>query len=275
MSYGYNAVMDFSLKVFLSFLIGGGYVSGIVWTSENLGSRIGGAIAGLPSTILVGLIFIEIAEGTEATKSAAKIVPLIFMAALIYAWVFLKSVRKIKGPNKALKASAFALMAWLALVLPEKYIFTDKSFLIICIAASAGLILFRYLFRNLSSRLPKKFELPNSVYFLRFIISGAIIASAVVAAHFAGPVWGGVVSSLPALLFSTLYFLHKTQGDEFLEGFIKRLPVSYISSFIFLVILHQTLGKFGDTVCFGLAMLGALSYTIAIIYFRQPQNSNT
>lgn len=54
--------MDFALKVALSFLVGGAFVFGVIWASEKLGSRIGGAIAGWPSTILVGLAFIDITE---------------------------------------------------------------------------------------------------------------------------------------------------------------------------------------------------------------------
>ncbi|MEK7561447.1 MAG: hypothetical protein AAB541_01135 [Patescibacteria group bacterium] len=261
--------MDFALKVVLSFLVGGAYVSGVIWLSEHLGSRVGGAVAGLPSTILVGLAFIDITEGTAATRSAVKIVPLIFTAALVYGLVFLIAARKFKGPRRSIKASLAATIAWLAVVLPLKFVFENAAFLTICLVAALGLLAFRYFFRNFSTTLPKKIPLPRHIYDLRFIIGGTIIAAAVVAARVAGPVWGGVVASLPALLGTVFYFLNKSQGDKFLEGFIRRLPLSYISSFTFLVIIYQLLPHLSDPLSFLLAMAGALTYTLLLILYKR------
>jgi uncharacterized membrane protein (GlpM family) len=260
--------MDFVLKVILSFLVGGAYVTGVIWLSERLGSRVGGAVAGLPSTILVGLVFIDITEGTNATRSAAKIVPLIFMATLIYGLSFLVAIRNFKEPHRGIKASVAAAIAWLVIVLPLKFVFENKPFLTICLAAALGLLAFIYLFRNFSSTLPKKIPLPQYIHVFRFFIGGTIIAAAVVAARIAGPVWGGVVSSLPALLGTVLYFLDKSQGDKFIEGFIRRLPLSYISSFIFLILIHQLLPRLSDALSFLFALAGALLYTSLLILIR-------
>jgi hypothetical protein len=261
--------MDFAFKVLLSFLVGGTYVSGVIWLSEHLGSRVGGIVAGLPSTILVGLVFIDVTEGTEATRAATKIIPLIFMAALVYGLVFLISSRKLKRASGGLIASLIATVAWLIVVLPLKTIFETKTFLTICVAAAIGLVAFRFFFKKFSSSLPQRIPLPRHIYALRFLIGGSIIAAAVIAARLAGPVWGGVVSSLPALLGTVLYFLNKTQGDKFIEGFIKRLPLSYVSSFSFLVIAYELLPRLSDGLSFLLAIIGALTYTILLIVYKR------
>jgi hypothetical protein len=107
------------------------------------------------------------------------------------------------------------------------------------------------------------------MYAIRFITGGTVIAAAVLAARILGPVWGGVVSSLPALLGSVLYFLNKSQGDKFLEGFLRLLPLSYVSSFVFLILIHQLLTKLPGVLAFTVAMSGALLCTSAILFFKR------
>ena len=87
--------MDFAIKVILSFIVGGTWVSGVIWLSEKLGSRVGGAIAGIPSTILISLIFINLTQGPADAREALTIVPLMFSASLIYAFVFMKTEIKL------------------------------------------------------------------------------------------------------------------------------------------------------------------------------------
>lgn len=259
--------MDFALKVVLSFLVGGAYVSGVIWASEKLGSRIGGAIAGLPSTILVGLAFIDLTEGPVAVHSAVAVVPLMFFATLIYGLVFMNSVEKIKHKNKAFLATLVALGVWLVIILGIRK-FSDFSFLSVVSATFIGLLGFKYAFRNFQTIVPSNIILPKHIYFFRFVIGGAVIAGSVLAARYAGPQWGGIVSCVPAVLGSVLYFLSKSQGGKFLQGFLRRLPMGYISSLIFMVLIHQLILKLSGIYTFAIAMAVATAYTFLLITLK-------
>lgn len=266
--------MDFALKVLVSFLVGGAYVSGIIWASEKLGSRVGGSLAGLPSTILVGLIFIDVTEGSNSAQAAVAIVPLIFMASLAYGVVFIEAGKTIGNVGNSLKLSFLAMLAWLVIVVPEKMLLGSLRFAFICLIALAGLVLFRFLVSKYGSALPVRLPLPRQVYFIRFAMGGAVIAASVIAARLLGPVWGGVISSFPGLLGTVLYFLNKSQGGKFLEGFVRRLPLSYFSSFIFLVVVHQTILKLSDGLSFVLGLICALAYTVILVLYKQTVKQN-
>lgn len=260
--------MEFALKVISSFLVGGGYVFTVVWLAEQLGSRIGAAIAGLPSTILVGLIFIVLTEGAEAGREATAIVPFMFSAALIYALVYshMASIVKIKlrYPIAVVAASA----GWLMYSLVIRQL-TAIAFLYVAAFGLISLLGFWYALRGSKNVDVVRVKLPKNIHFLRFTTGGTIIACSVMAARLLDPSWGGIVASFPAMLGVILYFLSKSQGENFLKGFIKNLPISYISSLTFLVIVHQTLTNLPAAFGFALGMLGAGSYMLLLIQFKR------
>ncbi|MDB5183088.1 MAG: hypothetical protein JWO47_872 [Candidatus Saccharibacteria bacterium] len=260
--------MDYALKIFASFVVGGGYVAGVVWLSERLGSRIGGAVAGLPSTILVSLSFIAITEGPADARSAVSIAPLMFIATLIYALVFMQAVKKSSHARKHPIAITLATLAWLAAAIAIRQL-SSLDFYAVVLLATLGLAAFLYKFRDFSVIVPNKIPLPKHMYALRFFVGGVLIASAVVAARFLGPVWGGIISSFPVMLGSILYFLNKSQGAKFLEGFLRRLPLSYGGSLLFMIIIHQTLTKTPAVLSFALGLSGAAFYAFILLSAKQ------
>ncbi len=264
--------MEFILRVILSFVIGGGYVSGIIWLSEKLGSRIGGALAGVPNTILVSLVFINITEGPQSTKVATAIVPVMLAATLFYGWVFVK-MSSLSKHSRYLLVSAVATIAWLGTSAALRESLSKTNFAYIIILGLAGILLFQYLFHKYTVVVPKKRILPGTVYMARFLVSGAVIASAVLVARYSGPLWGGVVSSFPATVVTALYFLSKSQGSEFVKSFVKRLPLAVISSLLFVIVLHQTLTRLPTITSFLLGMSCSLIYTFVLLSIKRPQNN--
>lgn len=265
--------MDFTFKVVLSFLVGGSYVAGVIWLSERLGSWVGGAVAGLPSTILISLIFIAITSGPKTTQTAVAIVPFMFFATLIYAVIFLEATIKFKKLKRHPGAIFVASIAWLLAALIVKSLANIPFFVLVTISL-VGLFAFRYWFRRFATTKPIKIPLPRYIHLLRFLVGGAVIAAAVLAARFLGPVWGGIISSFPAMIGSILYFLNKSQGEVFLKGFLRRLPLGYISSLIFIILVYTTITNLPIFLSFIIAMAGSLFYTFILIaskrFTRKP-----
>ena len=263
--------MAFALKVILSFLVGGVYVSGIIWFSEKLGSRVGGALTGVPNTVLVSLVFINVTEDPRATKLATSIIPVMLIAVLLYAWVFIKTA-SLTNKSRHLFSTATATIAWLLAAAVLRQSFAKTGFAYIVILTLVGIMLFQYVFHTYAVVVPKKRMLPNSIYIVRFLATGAVIATAVVAARYLGPLWGGVISGFPATVVAVLYFLSKSQGSEFAKSFVKQLPLSVISSLIFVIVLHQTLTRTSTYLSFLISMAGALIYTLLLLSIRKPKS---
>ncbi|HUD10434.1 MAG TPA: DUF3147 family protein [Candidatus Saccharimonadales bacterium] len=262
--------MDFALKVLLSFIVGGLAVSAVVWTSERLGSHIGGAIAGIPTTISLSLIFICFTEGSSTARASSVIIPVIILVGLLYTFVFTQAARYMNIRNKQLGATLIATMAWLVAAVIVRFVFANANLLVTVLVFLVGVVIAKYLFRNLRSAKPKKLNLPNSTYAVRFLVAGGVVASAVLATRLLGSLWGGVVSTAPAIASISLYLLYKSQGSAFTEGFVKRLPLSYVSAVVFVVILHTTLTHVPTYLAFLLGIIGSLTYTYILLIVNKP-----
>ncbi len=255
--------MDFALKVILSFLIGGGYVLAVVLISERVGSRIGATIAGLPSTILIGIIFIILTSGSEAGRTALAIVPLMFSATLLYALVFIIITAKINGRKRLIAGVGVATTIWLIYSLIIRQL-ASLPFWVIVMLGVASLIAFSVGLSKFRSVNTNRVKLPKSTHTLRFLTGGAIIAASVLAARYFSPTWGGIIASFPAMLGVILYFLDKTQGNLFLRGFIRSLPIGYVSSLLFVVVTHALLATVHPAISIALGMFAATVYTYVL-----------
>ena len=62
--------MDYTFwyKLLLSFLVGGCWVTLTTIIAEKFGSKIGGLLGGLPSTIVVSLLFIGLTQNAEVAS---------------------------------------------------------------------------------------------------------------------------------------------------------------------------------------------------------------
>lgn len=259
--------MEYVLKLLLSFLVGGAYVSGVVWLSEKQGSRIGAAIAGLPSTILIGLAFITALEGASSAQAALTLVPLMFAATLTYALIF---VFALKNKFSTLASIVLGALGWLGLVFIIKRAST-LDFAVIGAISIFILLAFSFLLRNLGQSKPVKVTFPPSIHFIRFFVGGLVIAGSILAARLLDPLWGGIIASFPGMLGVILYFIHKSQGREFVEGFIKSLPISYFGSLTFIIVTHSTITRISAVVSFALGILGALICMALILTFKNAR----
>ena len=263
--------MEFGLKVLLSFIVGGAAVSAVVWTSEHLGTHIGGAIAGIPITISLSLVFICFTAGSGAARAASVIIPIVVLVGLLYAYIFTQVARSIdSSKDKHLKATAAAIVAWFIAAIIVRRVFAHATLTFIIPVALLGMIGVHYLFKNFRSSKPKKLEMPPGMYVVRFLIAGSVVAGAVIAARLLGPTWGGIVSSVPAIFSTSLYFLNKSQGCAFTEGFAKRLPLSCISVLVFIIILHTSLTRIPAALAFLIGISGSIAYTYALLSVNKP-----
>lgn len=86
----------FIVKLTLAFFCGGAYIAFASWIFERFGSKIGGVVTGLPSTLLISFIFLAWTQSPQAAISSLPIVPAAiaanapFLAAFILLYRFWK-----------------------------------------------------------------------------------------------------------------------------------------------------------------------------------------
>jgi membrane protein DedA with SNARE-associated domain len=76
-------------------------------------------------------------------------------------------------------------------------------------------------------------------------------------AKFLGPTWGGLVARFPVTIAVGLYFLDKSQSDNFTKSFVKELLLAIVSMLIFVSILYVTLLKIDTVSSFSIPIIVA------------------
>ncbi|MDD5503272.1 MAG: DUF3147 family protein [Candidatus Thermoplasmatota archaeon] len=253
----------FLLKILLSFLIGGIWVSVFTVLAEKLGTKIGGVLACLPATIMVSLIFIGITQSAEFAAQSVSIVPAVMginCLFLLFYTYFLK-FGKVAAPLISLAIWAVMAFALVALKLENIYVNT------LIFAVLAGIALYVLEFR-LSTNSQKKGKMKYTLgeMLFRGTVAGTAVASSVIIAHYGGPILGGLFSAFPAVFSSTMIIFSRKHGSDFAGAMGKSMVAGAIDIVIFVYAVTWALPKFG--LALGLVICYAISVAAAVpIYF--------
>jgi hypothetical protein len=212
------------LHLFLGFVVGGSWIAIIAWFGELRGSRLGGFVAGLPSTVALGFLFIGWNQSAAITVRATTTFPLFYSLAGVFLLSFAAIGRKWQSFWRALIIS---IVIWLVITLLVA-VLNVQSFefcLAACILISIGVY----------SLFTKKFPSPRKVTdrrsswleaVLRFFVGGGIVSLAVLTSQLAGPEIGVIPTAFPAISCSSLYILNRTHGLEFSRAFAMPIMVT-------------------------------------------------
>lgn len=92
---------SFIIKVVLSVIVGGIWVASSTVIVDKFGTKIGGLVAGLPSTVVVALFFIGLSQGAKNAVESTTVVLFAFAAngpfMLIYAALSKKGLWQSMG----------------------------------------------------------------------------------------------------------------------------------------------------------------------------------
>jgi len=239
----------FLFKLVVTFLVGSLWLTGATILAERFGSKIGGVIAGMPSTIVIALFFIGWTQTPVAASQATVVVPLIMGIDGIFILTYASLVRR--SFPLALISSLFVWLCFsFALVLIH---FNNFGLSLI---GFLGLLLFSYVVMEYVLRVKslagRNTPLSFSNVLLRGLVSGLIITLAVAFAKLGGPLLGGVFASFPAVFLSTMILTYFAQGRVFSVSVMKTLLLSgtinttvYASAVRF---LYPLLGLIGGTI---------------------------
>ena len=239
----------FLLKLLLSFIIGGIWITFATIIAERFGSKLGGVIAGIPSTIIISLFFIGWTQSPIIASKATTVVPIIMGIDALFVVVY-----ALLRNRQFYIALGGALIFWavssfiLALVGFDSFLISLIGFVVL-VVLSYYILEKRYSFPSESPKYTK-YTLP--LLAIRGILSGSIIAFAVLMAKIAGPLVGGMFSAFPAVMLSTMIITYYSHGTNFSLAVLKIItvsgPINVVAYAIAVRYLYGSVGLFWGTV---------------------------
>jgi hypothetical protein len=246
----------FNLQVLLSFLLAGSWIAILTLLAERMGSRAGGMIVNLPSNILITLIFISLTQGVGFVQEMTPAVPIGMLIDSVFLVVFVGLLR-----YRLLQAILGSLSAWLILAIAANQIRLESLW--INVAVYAGVTLMAFLFVEYGWNIPaaarsRKRYTPFQIA-VRAGFGGGIVGGVVLISHFVPAYLTGIVSTFPAVLFSSMVILAVNQGKAFAQATGKVMILSSSNIVVYAVsvcFLYPALGiAAGTVVSFLLAFL--------------------
>ncbi len=214
---------SFWLKLALGFLVGSLWVTLTTLSAERFGSKVGGLIGGLPSTVVIALLFIGYTQSPLVAAQATTVMPLAQGLNGLFILAFMLLIPR--GLKLALPVS---LLVWFS-VAAFLYLLDLQSFLI-SIIGWLVLLIFCYFvlerWMGIASRGKQAYVYPPSQLIWRAIFGGAVISFAVLMGKLGGPLLGGIFGSFPAMFLSTLVITSHIGGAAYSRPVGKSLLVS-------------------------------------------------
>jgi len=227
--------LDFWSRVILSFLVGGLWVTAFSIVAERRGTKLGGLLGTLPSTLVVALLFIGFNDGPAYAASVVPVIPAVMGVNAMFLFLYIKFLR-----YGTVVAPLAALGCWALMSLPLVIFDIDEIWLTIPIFA--GLTMLSYYLLEHLHHIPEqrkgRLKYTRLQLASRGVLAGAVIAFAVVMAHFGGPLLGGLFSVFPALFLSTMLLFSRQHGPDFAAAMGKTMAVGGVNVVTYGVACH-------------------------------------
>jgi len=224
-------------QVLLSFVIAGTVIALLTLLAERFGSRVGGLIVNLPSNILITLIFITVTQGVTFMQGMVPAIPVGMLIDTFFLVVFIALLRV-----NLLVSILGSLGCWAALAFLANRIRLES--LEYNVLIYMGVTILVYLFVEFSWKIPavgksdKRYTTRQMA--VRAIFAGGIVGSVVLLSHYVPAYLTGIVSTFPAVLFSTMVILAIARGKAFARATGKIMIISSTNIVIYALGVYYT-----------------------------------
>ena len=218
---------SFWLKLLSSFLVGSAWVTLSTIAAERFGSKIGGLIGGLPSTVIVTLFFIGLTQTPQVAASATTIIPLSMSCTGMFMVVYLFLARRSLGVGLVIALVVWFCLSGLLLALNIR----DVRIAVlgwVCFAVGSLVVVEKGM--EIPSRTRVQTHYTAAQIAFRAMFGGTVIAFAVLMGKLGGPLLGGIFATFPAMFLSTLVITYRVGGADFSRAVGKSLLVSGIAT---------------------------------------------
>ncbi len=257
--------MDFIFitKLIASFLIGGVWIVLTTIAADKYGSKIGGLIAGLPSTGLFSLFFLGWTQNAQFAVQATTIIPIIVGVENIFVLTYIYLVKK-----NFWVALITAFLIWFFLAFALLFL-KFNNYALSLLGYLVSILCSYFIVENIfkiKSVAGQKINYTTQTILLRGLIGGLVIALVVFLGKIGGPILGGIFSGFPAMFTSTMLITYFSHGPEFSAATMKSSLISIVSLVIFSIMVRYTYLPLG--IILGTLVSTLVSFTSGVIVYN-------
>lgn len=253
----YHTIIPFALSALVVILV--------TIIAEKYGTRTGGVIGTLPSTIIIAFLFIALDKGVQFASESVAIVPAEMGINLIFLLLF-----ALLSQKRIVVALAGSLLGWTLLTIVIYY--SNLTSIIVSLAAYIVCFLLAFLTldkkKKITSQDTIKVHYTPLKLLGRSLIAGIVIAIAVTFSN-VGVILSGIFSVFPAIFLSTMLISLREHGAQFTgamaKGMIYGSP-SVVSYAVAIHFLYPLIGILAGTIG---AFLIALVVTMVLFMLRK------
>ncbi len=213
-------------QVIIPFTLSALIVVMITVIAERYGTKVGGIIGTLPSTIVIAFIFISLNRGLIFASQSAVVVPAEMGINILFLFFFTMLVKR-----SLLIAACISLLLWF--LMSFILYLTDLDNIYLSITVFGLLLFFSFVslekFLKVKSAGSVKVKYTPRKIVLRGILAGVVITVSVLLSN-VGAVISGIFSVFPAIFLSTMLISAHEHGPEFVGGMAKAMIIGTLST---------------------------------------------
>jgi hypothetical protein len=236
------------VKAVVSFIVAGVWIGGFTLLAERLGSKKGGLLANLPSTVLISLVFVALVQDARFAAEATKAVPIGMLIDTIFLSVFILLLK-----YGLIRAILLSLSTWFALAITAQRLHLSSiifNMVLYTVIAAGAYVLLEYVVGIPAVGKSRKRYTASSLG-VRVLFAGSVVAGTTVISSFAGPYWVGLFSTFPAVMLSSMVILTVNQGAGFARATGKIMVLSSTNIIVYaygVSLTYPSLGVLPGTV---------------------------
>lgn len=248
-------------QIIIPFFLSAIVVILITVIAEKFGTKVGGILGTLPSTIVIAFLFIAFNEGETFASQAAAVVPAELGINVVFLFVFALLIHR-----STLLAFIGTFAIW-SILSASLVLFNMENILISIVCyllavAIAFLVLEKK--KKIRSAAKRHIHYTATKIMFRGILAGIVIAIAVFLSNY-GSVISGIFSVFPAILSSTMLISVREHGPDFAAGMAKSMLLGLSSVATYATVIHFLYPRYG--IMIGTLIAYALSFCVTLFIF--------
>jgi len=255
-------MMDLVLQIVLPFVLSALIVILITIVAEKYGTKVGGIIGTLPTTIIIAYVFIALNQGIIFASDSVVVVPAEMGVNLVFICVF--AVLAYRSTIVALFGSFFIWIILSSILLFLNMNNLYLSILIFTVSMISTFIVLEKKFK-IKSQGKRTIHYTPLKILLRGILTGTIITISVLLSN-VGEVLSGIFTVFPAILSSTMLITVKEHGPNFSAGIAKSMVFGSPSVMSYAASIHFLYPIYG--IFWGSIFAFIISVIITLIIFK-------